>query len=756
MLPPPSLVRLRLLFLTVVAGSTFGGYVFLVLGRESWPAANRVCAEASQVATDGITALLDCTDRLHLQQSLVPMAGPALVALLTVVAYLAAPRLLERREHAWRWADPPPEVTSIVTAADLPRTPTLMISTRARRASPLAYGRARAHRIMLPTAFPLRMAKGSAASAVSLLHELGHLRNRDVDRSYLAVFSVLLFVPVVAAPVVVAASAWNEAFDWSLCWRLAVLTVLTGATFVAVLRAREHDADLWARRAMGAEVTRVVKAASAERSWWIRLHPTIEERRKVLERPGLTMRASVAESFGTGLAAGVVILELSVLAETALPIEPVLAYWLAALPITVTMTGIVGLAVWRATARSEAEGNAINNANNAGATDTTEPGHTTTGGSPSSPSSPSSPIWPGSPGSPSAGRAGRAGRLRRPPDGFLGPGLALGVGLVAGALAAPRAAAQWNVVSPAASERAATLNILDAAPATAVALALSLPLTTALIVWWLAVLAKSWLRRWGAGSWRFAVPVAAVVSAIPVGTWFLAARLAAAETWRPGALAAQVLSTEAGYGLAAAPVACWVAVCLGQGTARPGRRPTRLDQGAASPGEGTARVNRRTTDQRPARFNRGTADQGTARFDRGPGARIFSLAAGGVLAVLLAVPAVVVAGWGSAVPSAPDPFPPSSQPVAGCLWLRTAGVRALGGDRDHGARLRLGNELSGLEDALLRQAGALFVRSSRERSGDMARRAWRAFVRRCDHLLRYPPPTPRAPEVKVPFPFLEE
>lgn len=78
-LPPPGTARLRLLFLVVVAGSFFAGYWFLVLMRDGWRERNQACGQTGQVPD-----FLDCSTRVLVLQSLAPLAGLALVAMLTL------------------------------------------------------------------------------------------------------------------------------------------------------------------------------------------------------------------------------------------------------------------------------------------------------------------------------------------------------------------------------------------------------------------------------------------------------------------------------------------------------------------------------------------------------------------------------------------------------------------------------------------------------------------------------------------------
>ena len=107
-------------------------------------------------------------------------------------------------------------------------------------------------------------------------HELGHLRNRDVGRTYTALRAAVV---VGALAVVLLVDAMSRVGSVGLApgWRTLVLTVLTGLTMLAVLRSREHDADL--RAAMWVPVGLAAAPTKTDRtfrwSWWLRSQPTV-------------------------------------------------------------------------------------------------------------------------------------------------------------------------------------------------------------------------------------------------------------------------------------------------------------------------------------------------------------------------------------------------------------------------------------------------------------------------------------------------
>lgn len=77
-----------------------------------------------------------------------------------------------------------------------------------------------------------------------MLHELSHLRNKDVDKTYFSVAAGCAFV--IAALIPFAFSLLNnsgaEVFNAS--WRVIALVLLVYLTLAAVVRSREFYADV--------------------------------------------------------------------------------------------------------------------------------------------------------------------------------------------------------------------------------------------------------------------------------------------------------------------------------------------------------------------------------------------------------------------------------------------------------------------------------------------------------------------------------
>ncbi|MER7129879.1 M48 family metalloprotease [Streptosporangium saharense] len=694
-LPPPSFERLRLLFLTVAAGALFGGYWFLVLLQDGWSERNRACA-----ALTGLGEFLDCTTRTLVLQALAPLAGPVLVAVLVVPAYLAAPAVITRWHDA-RPLDPWPEaVRETVEQAGLERTPTLMVSTRGLSLWMFTYGRRPRHRIMLSAATGLYTLTDTAKVTATLAHELGHLRNRDVDRTYLAVLAAACLALVTIVPVGLSAALTTDlAPALAVTWRDIVIALLLAGTWAAVVRAREHEADLWGGGLRPRDMLDLLTDGKQERPHLLSLHPPLDRRLEALRDPDLLLRPSAVEALVTGITAGVVVTELGVSLRAVLPVPPLVTYWVAGLLAAVPVSGIVGLAVWRA-------------------------------------------------------GVARILTLER----VLACGLALGAGLVAGLVLAPRSGVRWSRWIPEAPDFTAVAEPTGIPPVTALWMTATLLVLTTAVTGWFTLASHTWTPRMGTRAWRYATPLAALMLAVVMGTWSLAARLAASERWSAAALARLTITPQTALFLLTLTLLALASLtALPRSSHRPRTArpflPTRLRSRTAPPPRAPrSRTARPFLTLRP---RRPTLSLPAPRL-RSRTAPPFPPPRPRTAPLLLALGVALVLSLGLPFLSpASDPLvttraalPDSPQAGVICLGLHTVGSAAAGAPDDHAAKARLGEALRGSDDDLLRQAGELFLRGARARSQDLEGLAWTAFVRRCDHLRRYrgaPVPEPVSP-----------
>ncbi len=314
-----------------------------------------------------------CLAPYEQSQALWILAGMALLLAVALGLYLAAPWWTRRRSGLVP-----------VTATDLPRLhaalldlsaeiglrrpPRFVLAPAAAGAGGLAFGRTGRYWVRVNAGLvPLRITDPATFRAV-VLHELAHLRNRDVDIAYAATALWRAFVAVALLPMTVAILHPRILLDpakmpWTVPGYLRD-TLNTGVRMVlfvlivylvrnSVLRAREIHADARAARHGAADGLRRVMAAAASRtgtSWRRRfgVHPAAAARLHAIDHPFTTLRPGFGELFGAGLTTMLATGSLSFVAGLGLPHDgtPASRYtaWLVA-PIVV---GVLAAAAWRA------------------------------------------------------------------------------------------------------------------------------------------------------------------------------------------------------------------------------------------------------------------------------------------------------------------------------------------------------------------------------------------------------------------------
>jgi Zn-dependent protease with chaperone function len=281
-------------------------------------------------------------------------AGTAGLAVLYVV-----PGLLERRRRlrplvpALRPAAE--RVDELATEAGLARAPTLVLGAATQRDG-FSYGTPGRYRIALPRAVAVRW-RNTALFDPLVRHELAHVAHRDVALSWLARSVWYALAPLLALPVVVILLSRDRSILGDYLWRAVLFAVMVQLVSHALLRSREHDADLRAAQAGGGPepVAAVVAQVRdpGRSSWYRRLlanHPSPARRLAVLERPELAAGVSFLDGLTAGFLAalaGPLIVQASVplLMGSLRSDLALVATVLVAGPL---LGGSVGLGLWRA------------------------------------------------------------------------------------------------------------------------------------------------------------------------------------------------------------------------------------------------------------------------------------------------------------------------------------------------------------------------------------------------------------------------
>ncbi|KJK55036.1 M48 family metalloprotease [Saccharothrix sp. ST-888] len=226
-----------------------------------------------------------------------PLLGTVGVLALAVLVHLLIPRWKQHRTQAvpLDQAELTEWLTALATRCGLPRTPAFVVDRAAPfSANAVALGRFGRYSLRLDLGLVTLYRTDRRAFEATLLHEYAHLRNRDVDLTYLTialwrVFLVCVVLPFVVAvgwellPAVLAPTFHSPppaplARDLALAAAMVLLMQLTTAE---LLRAREIHADLDA------------VAHGADPGYWTRQQRrrTAERRRGPVAAAGRAVRA---------------------------------------------------------------------------------------------------------------------------------------------------------------------------------------------------------------------------------------------------------------------------------------------------------------------------------------------------------------------------------------------------------------------------------------------------------------------------------
>jgi TPR repeat protein/Zn-dependent protease with chaperone function len=228
---------------------------------------------------------------------------------------------------------------------------------------PLAFGRGRECYVALSGSFIPVFYRDKGAFRAIILHELAHIRNGDVSKTYLVIALWLAFMTAAVAPSLLVAlwlltrSRMSDAVSitiYALFW-----TVVVALSGLAVLRAREYYADV--RASVWGEVSQIDGAlaalpATVSGGWgrFFRLHPGAAERRRIVEDPSELFRLSYFDAFGIGVAAWSVIDALQGLGSAFLPegTWEVVVYFgslkvIMPAVVLVFAVGTIGIGAWR-------------------------------------------------------------------------------------------------------------------------------------------------------------------------------------------------------------------------------------------------------------------------------------------------------------------------------------------------------------------------------------------------------------------------
>ena len=177
------------------------------------------------------------------------------------------------------------------------------------RLSAFAFGRPRRRFIAISGGAAVAAARKPAAFDAVILHELAHIKNRDIDQTYMALAIWRAFVVAALLPMAVLL-IFSRVLDepQQLIWRIAVMALIVYSLRNAILRSREFDADARARHldaqtALGTVLANM-PARTGRRAWHLGwTHPSGQERAAALLDPAPLYRFGFWDGLAIGLVA---------------------------------------------------------------------------------------------------------------------------------------------------------------------------------------------------------------------------------------------------------------------------------------------------------------------------------------------------------------------------------------------------------------------------------------------------------------------
>lgn len=380
-LPTATTGRFVLLMLLTLTGSADTSDWYFSAGPAGWSDQYHRCdaaanSPANTLAPNSVTGnYLGCVASVDHGRFGKEAAAVMVVMLVIIAVYILSGRAL----IWWRKLVSPPsedlypgsvaEVQTMIGEAGLRRAPTVLINLYRDGQGGRVFGCFGRYYLRLNVS----VLRGSDAESVSLRralvrHELAHLRNRDVDVTGLTIAAGRVFAVLVFVPLVVLGFSRHSPYLGQMLWRLAIVLVLVIVVRAAVIRSREHYADVAASHSAIAEgepcflagafperqlptlglglIGRLVRWLAA----LVRMHPSGQRRSSVVTDPGLLLTLGVLDALAIGLTLGFSITYLS--GTVALLLGATYGRPLAVFLLGTPAIGALVAGLWRATLRA--------------------------------------------------------------------------------------------------------------------------------------------------------------------------------------------------------------------------------------------------------------------------------------------------------------------------------------------------------------------------------------------------------------------
>ncbi|MDG4797597.1 M48 family metalloprotease [Micromonospora sp. WMMD1082] len=292
-------------------------------------------------------------------------AGLGTLTVVTTIGYLAHPQWLIHRRRLRRidsTAAPAlvGELDQLYREAGLTRAPRWLLAPRRRTTGGQAFGLPGRRCVQLDAGLVLLRRTDPPAFRAVVRHELAHLRNRDVDLTYLTMAVWWAFLAVAILPRLVLAlfpgllGVPGEPLGRTTLRTLAALLVMTVLVYGvrnALLRIRERHADAFAagHTTSDGALARVLGRLPPPRRWYGRwgTHPLPADRLRTVRDPTTLLVPAYGVLVAAGLPAGALTADLSVTAGLRFGLDARLGIALLGLFVGPWLGGLLAVTLWQ-------------------------------------------------------------------------------------------------------------------------------------------------------------------------------------------------------------------------------------------------------------------------------------------------------------------------------------------------------------------------------------------------------------------------
>ncbi len=327
----------------------------------------RTAVDLNAVATAN-RRFSDCLQAINRPRGLFMLGVVVCVLVLAAAIMLCIPPVKRRRRRLVPLtAEDSPEVLAeiarLAAVSGLRQAPDVVWNPLDPAVTGLAFGRPGRRQIAVSGGLVVRHTTDPPAFRAVVLHELGHLRNHDVDATYFTVAIWYAFLAAAVVPFLPTLRHESAATVVAIAWRLVALTALVYLSRSSVLRARETYADLRAATAEPSGALRRVLLSIPDRPRGLRdrllaKHPPASVRAGLLDSTDALFSLGTLEAFGVGVAATVAYQEATDLLGYlgVVRLEALSTWWISALVFAPLAVGVVGIGAWRAAFAALARG----------------------------------------------------------------------------------------------------------------------------------------------------------------------------------------------------------------------------------------------------------------------------------------------------------------------------------------------------------------------------------------------------------------